>query len=202
MLLPEGLHSTDFVRFRWPQILLLALAVAAAAAFAATAPWPYRATEPQLQGRLTIVGARDMAHLVDRWAAIFHREHPAVDVIVAPAGSGAAAGAMADGVADVAPLARPLSQTERVVAAAASRNLRGVVVGFHPASASRRRPLVIYLNQGLDTPPSGVATEFVRVALSSEGQRQIAAGALSGAERARTLSALQNLAGRAPAMVP
>ncbi len=200
MLMPPDLRPADFVRFTWQQLALLVLAGVAGTAFAATAPRPYRTAEPQLQGKLTIVGARAMARVVDRWAAIFRREHPGVDVIVAPVGSGAAAGAMADGAADVAPLSRGLSQAERGLTAAASRDPRAVVVGFDPATESAsRRPLMIYLNQAAGAPPSGIATEFVRVALSAEGQRQFAAGALNGAERARELSVLQDLAGGLPA---
>ncbi|WP_186728761.1 substrate-binding domain-containing protein [Sphingomonas panacisoli] len=153
-----------------------------------------------MQGKLTIVGARAMARVVERWVAIFRREHPDVDVIVAPAGSGVVAEALADGVADVAPLPRVLNQSERGLTMASSRDPRGVVVGFASARGqSSARPLVIYLNKATGGQPNGIATEFARVALSPEGQRQFAAGALTGVERKHALSALGGLVGGMPA---
>lgn len=109
-----------------------------------------------------------MAEVVARWASIFRRLHPGVRVVLMPSGSGVAAGAMADGDADLAALTRALRRQEQSLAGC--RDARAVLVGIAPAS---RHPMYIYVNRLAGVRPAAAAAEFVRIALSPEGQAQI-----------------------------
>lgn len=166
MLMPPDLRPGDFARIRPHQFAWLALACVAGTAFAATRP----ADDAPLQGRLTIVGSRSMAGIVSRWATLFRRRHPGVRIVLMPTGSGTAAGAMADGQADLAPLPRRLHPRERSLAIAAYRTPRAVLVGV---ASSSRQPLYMYVNQPAGARTNAAAAEFIRIALSPEGQAQI-----------------------------
>lgn len=163
MHMPPDLKSSDFARIRPRQFAWLGLACIAGTAFAATQP----AASPNLHGQLIIVGSRGMAEVVARWTGVFRRIHPGVQVTLMPIGSGVAAGALADGDADLAALTRGMRRQERLLVG--PRDVRPVFVGVAPAS---RQPMYLYINR-LDGDRPAAAAEFVRIALSPEGQAQI-----------------------------
>lgn len=73
---------------------------------------PGSSSEFVLQGELRIVGSRSMRGLIDAWVEIFRQRHPQVVVHKALYGSGTAAGALEEELADIAPLAREMSSAE------------------------------------------------------------------------------------------
>ncbi|MBS0478009.1 MAG: hypothetical protein JSR79_01760 [Proteobacteria bacterium] len=174
MQMPLNVRPSDFARVRPRQLVWLALACVAGTAFAATRPILYHSEQTRLVGNLTIVGPRATTGVVTRWAAILRREHPGVRIIVMPLGAGAAAGAMADGDADVASMMRRMRPSERAMASAANNAVHGVLVGY---TAPARRPLYIYVNNA-GTGGNRAGAEFLRVALSGEGQAQVRASGL------------------------
>ena len=163
MHVPLDLKSSDFARIRPRQFAWLGLACVAGTAFAATRP----AASPNLHGQLTIVGSRGMAEVLERWARIFHRVHPGVRVMLMPIGSGVAAGALADGDADLAALTRGLRRPEQLLVG--RRDVRCVLVGVAPAS---HQPMYLYIDR-LEGGRPAAAAEFVRIALSRESQARI-----------------------------
>lgn len=147
-------------------IALLALPVAAVPR--------YHTGAPALAGELRIAGSRLLEGPVARWVAIFRREHPAMRVKVALAGSAAAVHAMEQGRADVAPLMHLLNRDEQTLF---SKNARphGIPLGpgrlFRVATgeASGEVPIYLYINQPAGRSVSEAAVELARIATSAEG---------------------------------
>ncbi|MEO5494972.1 MAG: substrate-binding domain-containing protein [Sphingomonas sp.] len=194
MLAPPDFGPNDLSPPSRRHLLWLGLAVAAWSAFAVASPSAFRATRPAISGDLSIAGSRAMSGVVDRWVEIFRREHPEVRVNMILYGSGTAAGAMAEGRADVAPLVREMASNERSLVAAAQFDPRGIVVGYGPADRTGAdEPLLIYVNRGIGAQPGRAAVEFVRVALSTEGQAALLAGRLPPARRSAAMRALAKL---------
>jgi hypothetical protein len=194
MLAPSDFCPNDLAPPSRRHLLWLGLAVASWWAFAVASPSAYRATQPAIGGELSIAGSRAMSAVVDRWVAIFRREHPEVRVNMVLYGSGTAANAMAEGRADVAPLVRKMASDERAIVSAAQLDPRGIVVGFGPADrADADEPLLIYVSRGIGAQPSRAAIEFVRVALSAEGQAAMLDGRLPPATRSAAMRALAEL---------
>jgi phosphate transport system substrate-binding protein len=77
------------------------------------------ADRPAGAGYLSIVGSETMAPLLHLWLADFKRSYPDIPVSVQSAGSVTAPPALADGVANLAPMSRMMSEVE--TAAFASR---------------------------------------------------------------------------------
>lgn len=146
---------------------LVALALLLLAGRLWAAPAPYRSEGPVMNGELKIVGSYIAADPVRRWAAILQREHPDARVKVLLYGSGTAADAMAEGKADIAPLARTLKPDERALVIESGVTPRAVTVGAHRSAQLPREPLYLYVGGDAASP---LAIEFVRVALSDEGQ--------------------------------
>ncbi len=182
--LAPGQHNRETL---WLTVCVCALSIAVLALPVVAGP-RYRTSAPALSGDLRIAGSRAMRGSIERWVGIFRREHPGVRVQIALVGSGAAADAMAQGEADVAPMTRPLQSSEQAL--------------FKPAQAL---PQTIALGRAEAGPSSGAgpwgpvslyfyfvpvrreaAREFVRIATSAEG---------SGQSR---ISLLEAIVGRAP----
>ncbi len=150
---------------RWLIVLLLAFTLT----LIITNGWRhprYRPTCAPLTGELRIVGSRDLSELVDRWVGIFRREHPDVHVSAAMYGSGIAAGALAEGLADIAPMRRPLKLAEQSYLQQA-----GMVPQTISVTRRERRPVYFYIRRSAGGKPNPAAIEFARVALSQEGQQ-------------------------------
>lgn len=152
------------------RILIASVALLACSIGLLARPARYRADGPSLSGRLTIIGSRGAAELVDHWLAIFRREHPQVQVVTRLYGSGVAAGAIADGAADVVPMTRQLAPEELSFLLHANARAETVRVGeWRTRGSFMRQPLILYVNGVAGAPPSDAAREFVRIALSREG---------------------------------
>ncbi|WP_171015337.1 MULTISPECIES: LysR substrate-binding domain-containing protein [unclassified Sphingomonas] len=136
-----------------------------------------------MEGELRIVGSRATAEPVRRWAAIFNREHPDVRLSVNLSGSGTVVDAMAEGRADLAPLVRPLKVSERALARGAGIRPRAVTVGIHKEGMWPDQPLYLYLK---GDEANFIAVEFVRVALSEEGQAALSGSYAPVPEEIRT----------------
>jgi hypothetical protein len=157
--LPPPMHAAPRAEQptrRWVPALGFALAL-----IASTVRHPQH--EDGLSGPLRIVGARATAGPVAHWVAIFRREHPGVKVAAALPGGGVAAGAMASGLADVAPMGRILKPQERALLADAGMQPAGVRV-------DPRADLYLYTAALGRDRASPAALEFVRIALSPEGR--------------------------------
>ena len=112
-----------------------------------------------LGGQLRIVGSRAMAAPVAQWVTIFRRKHPDVRVSVALYGTGTAAAAIRDDLADVAPVTRAFRPAEQAL--------------FVRAPAPRRVPLrgaaVLYVSRSERGEPLPAAAEFARIAHRRDG---------------------------------
>ncbi len=154
----------------WSSLCFVALAPTLLVLPIVTGP-RYRTATPALHGELRIAGSFALRGTVERWAAIFHREHPGVRLRIALAGSGAAADALVQGQADVAPMTRSLRAGERALFAAERTAPLMVPLGQgKTALASGNgpwRPVSLYLYFRV-RPPEG-ALEFARIATSAEG---------------------------------
>lgn len=94
--------------------VLLALIAGVVRAERAVDPGPAAAA-----GRLSSIGSETMAPLLELWVEEFGHSHPEVAVSVQSSGSATAPPALADGVADIAPMSRMMNGLE--VAAFVSR---------------------------------------------------------------------------------
>jgi len=70
------------------------------------------ADRPAGAGYLSSIGSETMAPLLDLWVEDFRRSHPEIDVSIQSAGSATAPPALADGVANLAPMSRVMSEVE------------------------------------------------------------------------------------------
>lgn len=122
----------------------------------------------QLAGTVRIIGSRDAASPVSRWASILKRDHPDVHVITMLYGSATGAGALADGDADLVPLYRPLRPRERELIAATKA--KPYAVQINPSLSDDARPMMLYFKPGGDVGKDRIAAEFVHIALSQEGR--------------------------------
>jgi phosphate transport system substrate-binding protein len=101
----------------------------------------------RLTGELRLVGSRAMSGLAQRWASDFAKQHPGVKVSLAMSGSGVAAGALAEGEADLAPLSRELTADEQAILTKAGASPLVVRVG-NGGYAQREfgGPIAIYVD--------------------------------------------------------
>jgi phosphate transport system substrate-binding protein len=67
----------------------------------------------EVSGKLRSVGSSALTQLLNRWAEDFKRLHPAFELEVVGGGSGSGPPALTDGLADLAPMSRPMSAAER-----------------------------------------------------------------------------------------
>ena len=170
MLFPAGLRADDLKPL--PQRLaIVSMLLGYGALLLGVLPWTgrerYRTHRPELIGTLAVVGSRATAEPVGRWVAIFRREHPAVHVTTAFYGTAAAAAAVADGTADIAPLVRSLPNVRLASPLPVFRigTLRGSNLNDHS--------LDIYVSPVSRAQSRLAAIEFIEVALGREGQQQI-----------------------------
>ncbi len=156
------------------RIIQLAIATVAVLALPVAAVPRYHTTKPALAGELRIAGSRLLDGPVARWVAIFRREHPAMRVKVALAGSAAAVQAMEQGHADVAPLMHLLNRDEQTLFSKSARP-HGIPLGpgrlFRVATgeALGEVPIYLYINQPAGRSVSEAAVELARIATSAEG---------------------------------
>lgn len=156
----------------------LSLATIAVLALPVAAVPGYRTSTPALSGELRIAGSRLLAGPVARWVAIFHREHPAVRVRVALAGSSAAADAMERGRADVAPLMHVLMPDEQALfpSGAAPHGISLGLGRFYRVATGEvvgETPVYLYLSRPPHRPASATALELARIATSAEGTGRV-----------------------------
>lgn len=192
MLAPPRYNPPRTPRLRAMILALqLALVTIAVLALPVAAVPRYHTAVPALAGELRIAGSRLLGGPVARWVAIFRREHPAVRVTVALAGSSAAVRAMEQGRADAAPLMHLLNRDEQALFSE-SATPRGIPLGtgrlFRVATgeASGEVPIYLYLNQPAGRSVSEAAVELARIATSAEG---------SGRARVTLFEALAQRAG-------
>jgi len=157
-------------RSRWCAVLLMLIA----SALVADAPRTRLDRAMPVPGRtLRIVGSRNLGDPVARWARIFKRTHPEIRVTTSLYGTGIAAGALADGLADVAPLHRALKPDEQRFLDAAG--VEPILVSVE----SRDRPAIyVYIRKPAIGRPDPVALEFARVALNPNERSSALAEAL------------------------
>jgi phosphate transport system substrate-binding protein len=72
----------------------------------------YRRVE-NVSGKLTSVGSSALTQLLNRWGDDLKKIHPALEFEIVGGGSGTAPPALLDGKADLAPMSRPMNQSER-----------------------------------------------------------------------------------------
>jgi hypothetical protein len=172
-------------------VLQLALATIAVLALPVAAVPRFQTGTPALTGELRIAGSRLLDGPVRRWVAIFRREHPAVRVKVALAGSAAGVRAMEQGRADAAPLMHLLNRDEQALFSESAAP-HGIPLGqgrlFRVATGevSGDVPIYLYLNQPAGRSVSAAAVELARIATSAEG---------SGRARVTLFEALARRAG-------
>ena len=118
---------------------------------------------------LRIVGSRELADPIRRWAAMFERLYPGATVHALPYGSGVAMNEMAEGRADIVPLARPASDDERAMFAGPAPIAVPVA-----RRAENGEAIMLYLAPGMSLPRDATISAFVHLALSAEGQRVLA----------------------------
>lgn len=155
--------------------MLLALLLAAVACWEARDFDAYRAEGPVLRGELHIAGSLSSAGPTRAWVAIFRREHPGVRVLTHFDGAGAAAGAMASGHADVAQMSRRMRPDERAFVTSAGDEPDSIRIGNIRGTSgdtAREEGLFIYVRGRAADRSSAV--EFARIALSGEGQAELA----------------------------
>lgn len=156
----------------------LSIATIAVLALPVAAVPRYHTTTPALTGELRIAGSRLLDGPVTRWVAIFRREHPSVRVRVALAGSSAAAIAMEQDHADVAPLMHLLEPDEQALFPSGAAP-RGISLGpgrrFRVATgeAAGDAPIYLFLNRPAGRPTSEAAVELARIATSAEGAGRV-----------------------------
>lgn len=122
------------------------------------------------RGDLYIAGSPYLAEPTRAWIAIFQREHPDVRIITHLDGAGAAAGAMAAGDADLAPMPRRMRAIERNYIASIGSTVRAVNIGSARAEGQPEEALFLYFGHGVDR---ASAVEFARIAISAEGQAEL-----------------------------
>ncbi len=174
MIVPAGSSRSPLPR-SVRLLMLLALLLGALACWEARDFDVYRAEGPALRGELHIAGSLASAGPTRAWIAIFRREHPGVRVLTHFDGAGAAAGAIASGHADVAQMSRSMRPDERAFVMMAGDdpdkirigNMRGM-----PADGEGDDGLFIYV--GGSAADRSSAVEFARIALSGEGQAELA----------------------------
>lgn len=178
-LLPPMLVASDPVRKPLPRLvaflLLLSLVLATLACSEAEGLMGNRPGRSVLNGELHIVGSRSMAQPVAAWVMIFRREHPGVRVLTHFDGSGAAAGAMASGEADIAPMTRLMRAGESEFVALSGASVDPIRIGQRGDAADGddgSHALYIYVADSRSGRSSAV--EFARIALSGEGQAELA----------------------------
>jgi ABC-type molybdate transport system substrate-binding protein len=143
--------------FLWLSVTLLLMA---------DVPRPnFRSADAALKGTLRIVGSRGLDEPVERWARAFQQSHPNVRVTTSLYGTGIAAGAMAEGRADVAPLHRALKPEERHYLSDA-----GISPVLVPISAPDHSPIYLYIRRTSTGDANPAALEFARVVLDPNGQ--------------------------------
>lgn len=165
-----------------------------------------------VSGDLRIVGSHTLERPVGRWVAVFSQAYPNVTIHTALYGSGVAANEMAEGRADLAPLARPLSADERLLVSRKAPPPIAILVGMAssqetPASLanpagdapvnSNGKALYIYLPSATTVQRRRLALAFVAVALSADGQAAIARAHLDplpANARRRAITQLRQLA--------
>lgn len=150
-------------------VIALVLALTAGALWAAPVITGQKAKP--LAGTVRIVGSRDAAAPVSRWASILKRDHPDVHVVTMLYGSGTGAGALADGEADLVPMFRTLRPNEREMIVASEGPPQSAAVAMSPAND---RTLRLYYKPFGDTRSDRIAAEFVHIALSREGRAALA----------------------------
>lgn len=141
---------------------------------AATAALPLPATSHAAE-RIIVssIGASEMGPLMDAWMQALHRTHP--DVVRGAKwqhrGNDAAIGALMFEQADVAPITRSFEKEEiapyvHQFAGDMMKAPVSVRVALHDG-----KPVFLAFNKRPDTPPVPAVSEFVRFALSAEGQK-------------------------------
>lgn len=108
-----------------------------------------------------------MQALIDRWIEQFRRENPNVVVHPAMYGSGTAAGALVEGAADIAPLARQIDAKELALFAPHQAPI-AIPVGFGSFDKDGFSPAVAVYVHG-DNPIRGVTTKELAALLSAGG---------------------------------
>lgn len=83
-------------------------------AFALFAPAVW-SQAPALNGKLITTGSDTLGALTSIWGEMLMRAYPGVQVQVRAIGSGAAPTALSEGTADIGPMSRPMSASERAV---------------------------------------------------------------------------------------
>lgn len=170
MLFPADLRADD-LRPLPQRLAIVSMLLGWGALVLGVLPWSdrerYQTHRPELAGSLAVVGSRATAEPVARWVAIFRREHPAVHVTTAFYGTAVATAAVADGTADIAPLVRSLPNVRQ------ARPLPVFRIGTLRGMNLNDRSLDIYVAPVSCAQNRLAAIEFVEVALSREGQRQI-----------------------------
>lgn len=147
---------------------LIALAASFGACAGVASNLPSHPTMPAdcLTGELRLVGSRSMEPLVERWVRLFRKQHPEVLVQTNLYGSGTAAGALAEGIADLAPLSRELDPQEQSLFPDDLRP-EAVKVGVGSHSSQHHAPAVaLFVHR--DNPVRGVTIEQLRAILSGD----------------------------------
>lgn len=104
-------HTSGFILL-WSLVLLATGAGADTAAPAAPALKPYRQVAG-ISGNLSSVGSDTMAGLMLLWSQEFSRLYPNVNIQLQATGSSAAAVALIEGTASLAPMSRPMPEREQ-----------------------------------------------------------------------------------------
>jgi hypothetical protein len=171
----------------------LSIATVAVLALPVAAVPSYRTNTPLLGGELRIASSELLDGPVTRWVAIFRREHPNVRISVTLTGSSAAADAMEEGHADVAPLMRALMPDEQALfpSGAAPRGIPlGTARRYHVATGepAGEAPIYLYVNHGPGKLISATALELARIATSAEGAGRVRVSLFEALTRRTDLS--------------
>jgi phosphate transport system substrate-binding protein len=138
-----------------------------AAAVAAIAAQDRSPAPDDLKGELTIVGSRSMHEIVDNWVRLYRREHPSVIVRTALYGSGTAAGALVEEMADIAPLSREMRPEERADFDTKPFAPTAVRVGTGSfATKGYTSSLAVFVHR--DNPIEGIAVQQLAAILKGE----------------------------------
>ena len=122
------------------------------------------------------IGASEMGPLMDAWMQALHQAHPQISrgAKWQHAGNDAAIGALMFDQADVAPITRSFEKEEIApyVHQFAGDMMKAPVTVR--VALREGKPVFLAFNKRPDTPPVPAVSEFVRFALSAEGQKIVA----------------------------